>query len=390
MSARRSAASSPSAVRVAVAGLGWMGGLHARCYRRFAEAYPELDVSFSLAVAASRAESLREEAERRWGFERTVAAPGAAATAADVDLVSICTPNSEHADLAVSAANAGKAVWIEKPVGRTLEEVQRVHDAVQRNGTVLVVGHNYRSSPAVRELRTRIADGRIGTVEHVRGHYDAGFATDPAAPLTWRFSEAQAGGGASSDILSHLIDLAQYLNGPVAEVVGRLRTVHASRPLPAGTGGHFGGRALNEVGEVDNDDIAVTLASFANGSFGTLNASRVSRSGENALVIEIHGSLGYASWNSEHPNEFLWRDRTMSAVSKEYVDAGMPEYGRFLPGPGLGIGFDDVKLIELGELVKLLRGMPSEAATIDDALRVARVEDALRRSTASGSWIAVS
>lgn len=372
-----------------VAGLGWMGGLHARCYRRFSEVYPELDTSFSLSVAASRAASLRKSATGRWGFDRAV--DTAAAIIADdrIDIVSICTPNSEHADLAVAAADAGKAIWIEKPVGRTLEEVLRVRDAIRRTGAALAVGHNYRSFPAVRELRARIADGRIGRVEHMRGHYDAGFAADPEAPLTWRYSAAQAGGGASSDILSHLIDLAQYLNGPITEVVGRLRTVHPSRPLPASTGGHFGGEVLDRRGDVENDDLAVSLAAFDGGALGTFNASRVSRSGENALVVEVHGSHGYARWNSERPNEFLWRDRTMTAVSKEYATADMPEYGRFLPGPGLGLGFDDAKLIELGELVRLMREEHSEAATIDDAVRVAGVEEALRQSALTGSWTAV-
>lgn len=383
------ATAEPRPLGAGVIGLGWMGGLHARCYRRLPEAYSDLDAEFELIAAASRSESLRGIAERRWGFARTTGDGLSVIADERVDVVSICTPNSEHAELAVAASDAGKAIWIEKPVGRTLAEVLRVRDAVRRNGTPLAEGHNYRSSPAVRELRRRIADGRIGTVEHVRGHYDAGFAADPEAPLTWRFSEERAGGGASSDILSHLLDLAQYLNGPIREVVGRLRTVHPTRPLPAGDGGHFGGEGLDRRGPVDNDDLAVTLTAFADGSLGTFDASRVSRSGENALVIEVHGSLGYAAWNSEQPNEFLWRDRSMTAVAKQYVDAAMPEYGRFLPGPGLGLGFDDVKLIELGELVRLIRGEPSEAATIDDAVRVAAVEDALKRSASTGRWVEV-
>lgn len=363
-----------------------MGGLHARCYQRFAETYPELRTQFSLQLAISRSAALRASARTRWGFEQ-VSNDSKMVTADDgVDIVSICTPNWEHADAAIAASDAGKAVWMEKPVGRSLEEVTRVHDAVKRNRTPLAVGHNYRASPAARELRKRIADGRLGTVEHVRGHYDAGFAADPSAPLSWRFTKAQAGGGASSDLLSHLIDLVQYLNGPITEVVGKLRTVHEARPLPTESTGHFSGRALERAGTVDNDDIAVALTTFENGAFGSLNASRVSRSGENALEIEIHGSHGYAQWNTEHPNEFAWRDRNMSAVAKEYVDASMPEYGRFLPGRGLGIGFDDVKLIELGELVKMMKRLPSEAATIDDALRVAKVEDALLRSVSSNRW----
>lgn len=373
-----------------VIGLGWMGGLHARCYSRFAATYPELGVSFTPTVAVSRSESLRQEAVQRWGFECAVSSADLVTSDASVDIVSICTPNAEHVDLAVAAADSGKAIWIEKPVGRTLAEVERVQEAVTRNGTALAVGHNYRSFPAVSELRARISEGSIGTVEHIRGHYDAGFAADPSAPLTWRFNAETAGGGASSDILSHLVDLVQYLNGPIAEVVGRMRTVHTTRPLPTTAGGHFGGSVGVERGFVDNDDLVAILTAFENGAIGSLDASRVSRSGENALAIEIHGSLGYAAWNSERPNEFLWRDRSMVAVTKEYVSASMPEYGRFLPGPGLGMGFDDAKLIELGELAKLMQGLPSNAATIADALLVARVEDALVRSVAADRWITVA
>ncbi|QZY50788.1 Gfo/Idh/MocA family protein [Leucobacter tenebrionis] len=376
--------------KTGVAGLGWMGGLHARSYRRFSEVFPDFEVSFDLVSAASRSAVLRDEAVTRWGFDSAVDQPMLLTAAEDIDVLSVCTPNAEHVDLAVAAADAGKAVWIEKPVGRSVEEVERVREAVLRNGTALAVGHNYRSSPAIRELRQRIGEGRIGRVEQVRGHYDAGFAADPEAPLTWRFSREQAGGGASSDILSHLLDLAQHVCGPATEITGRLRTVHASRPLPLAPGGHFGGPALTNRGTVDNDDIAVALVAFADGAFGSLNASRVSRAGENEILLEVHGSHGYAQWNSERPNEFLWRDRAMRSVTREHVDAGMGEYRRFLPGPGLGLGFDDVKLIELGEFVKMMRGMPSQAATIDDALRVARLEEALTASATTGRWVSVS
>lgn len=366
-----------------------MGGLHSRCYQRFTEHYPDLESGFRLSIAVSRSEQLREEALTHRGFLRASHDALDAVRDPEVDIVSICSPTAEHADVAVAAAEAGKALWIEKPVGLTLAEARRVHDAVLANGVAVAVGHNYRSSPAIAEIRRRVLAGDIGTVELLRGRYDAGYAADPDAPLSWRFKSELAGGGASSDILSHLVDLAQYLNGPIVEAVGRTRITHRTRPVDVNRGAHTLGTEHIARREVENDDIAMSLMTFLNGAFGTFTASRVARSGENALEIELHGSKGYARWNSELPNEFYWRGSSMSGVSREYVDATMADHGRFLPGPGLGIGFDDVKLIELSGLVRQLRMMPFESATSADALRVAGVEDAIARSISSDRWCTV-
>ena len=375
---------------IAVVGLGWMGNLHSRCYKRFTDHYPDLATSFRLRTAVSRSEDLRKSAVTQLGFTQAGTDVDSVTCDPEIDIVSICTPTAEHASIAVAAAEAGKSLWIEKPVGINLTEVRRVYDAVTANGVSIAVGHNYRVSPAIQEIRRRLLAGALGSIEHIRGRYDAGYAADPMTPLTWRFDAGKAGGGASSDILSHLIDLAQHLNGPIEEVVGRTKITHQSRPLALKATGHFDDAAQGRNTAVTNDDIAMLLAIFANGAFGSFAASRIARSGENALEIEVHGSHGFVSWNSEAPNEFQWRDKSMRAVMREYVDARMQDYGRFLPGPGLGIGFDDVKLIELAELVRQIRGLDSVSATASDALRVALVEHAITESMGTNSWAPVN
>jgi len=379
---------SASTLNVGTAGMGWMGQLHSRCYRRFTDHFADLEVEFALCTAATRSTRLAADATRRWGY-RVTTDDAVGMAASDLDVVSICLPNHEHVAAAVAAAHRGATIWIEKPVGRSLAETARVHEAAKLGGSIVGVGYNYRAQPAIAELRRRIKDGRIGTVHHVRGHYDAGYAADPMTPLTWRYRRDESGGGASSDIMSHLIDLVQHVHSPIVSAAARLKTVHGERPLPSEVGGHFGRTSTEQLGTVDTDDLAAALVTFGDGSLGSLDASRISHSGENSLSVEFHGSDGYAHWDSEKPNEFLWREHGQAHVSRVLTDTSMSDLGRFQPGPGLGIGFDEVKLIELANLMRLRAGRPSDTATIDDALSVARVVDALQHAADSDGWIRI-
>ena len=115
-----------------------------------------------------------------------------------MQLVDICTPGDTHAEIAIAALDAGKHVLCEKPLANTLAEAEAMAEAAARaarSGVRAMVGFNYRRVPAVALARRLVADGRIGTLRHVRAAYLQDWLADPAAPLTWRLQRERAGLG---------------------------------------------------------------------------------------------------------------------------------------------------------------------------------------------------
>ncbi|GFN08499.1 hypothetical protein Smic_70550 [Streptomyces microflavus] len=104
----------------------------------------------------------------------------------------------------------------EKPLANTVAEAEamvRAAEAAEARGQVAMVGFNYRKVPAITYARQLIADGRLGTLRHVRASYLQDWLVDPASPLTWRLKREHAGSGALGDLGAHIVDLAQYLAG---------------------------------------------------------------------------------------------------------------------------------------------------------------------------------
>ena len=222
----------------------------------------------------------------------------------DVDVVSICAPNMLHREIGVAAARSGKPFWIEKPVGRDVGETAEVAAAARAAGVTTSIGYNYRHVPAVERVRELIAAGRLGRVTNVRAVFFNSYAAEPNGALSWRFRREEAGSGALGDLLSHVVDLMQYVVAPITEVSSLLSTVYAQRPmLPMGSGTHFAVIENGEMGEVENDDYVAALVRFAAGAVGTLEASRVSVGPQCALGFEIYGTDGSAIWNFEQMNE---------------------------------------------------------------------------------------
>ena len=292
-----------------------------------------------------------------------------------VDVVSICSPNFLHAEMAVAAAQAGKHFWIEKPVGRGVGETAAVAAAADDGGVITSVGFNYRHAPMVEHLKTMIADGRLGRITNVRARFFAGYSADPRAPLSWRFTRRLAGSGVLGDLGSHAADLCTYLVGPMTELTALTGTVHRERPIPTvSTVGHGAAIERGELGAVENEDYAGALVRFADGAVGTLEASRVAVGPDCAYGIEIYGTAGSAMWDFERMNELR------ISVGQGTADAGYVtvnanvqhgDFARFQPGAGMAMSFDDLKIIEAKKFLVAVAGGPQENSTIADALAAA-------------------
>jgi predicted dehydrogenase len=382
-------------IGVGLISVGWMGKLHTRAYQALPIVYPELRLRPHLVHAADTAPDRAEYARAVLGYARASADFRDVLADPDVDVVSICAPTGLHRDIGVAAAEAGKPFWIEKPVGRDAKEAADVAAAASRAGVATSVGYNYRHAPAVERVRELVANGDLGRITNVRAVFFTGYGSEPKGALSWRFIRDLAGSGALGDLLSHVIDLMQYLLGPISEVSALTSTIYTERPiLPMGSGTHFAVIEDGEMGTVENDDYAAALVRFSPGSravgaVGTLEASRTIVGPQCGIGFEIYGTEGSASWNFERMNELLvcvGRGGPHYGYTTVLGNSYLGDYAHFQPGPGTSMGYDDLKVIEAKKFLVAVTGGERRNSTVDDAHHVAEVITAAAASTESGTW----
>ena len=374
---------------IGLVGVGWMGRVHSESYRRVRDHYPDCAGLARLVIAADETEERARDAVDSLGFEESSASWRDVIRHPDVDAVSITVPNRLHREIAVAAAEVGKHVWIEKPVGRVPEETAAIAAAVERAGVRSVVGFNYRQPPAVQHARRLIESGALGVVDHFRSQWVAAYAASPQSALTWRFRWEEAGLGVLGDLGSHAVDLAQFLLGPIVEVTARTETIVAERPLPTTAGTHF---ALVEGGEhaaVENEDVVWSIVRFERGLTGIIEASGVAVGPQARYTFEVHGSRGAVAWDFERMNElsvFLPLENGDTGYARVLMGPQHPPFERFQPGPGLAMGYDDLKVIEAAIFLQSVVDGEQREPGVREALAASRVIAAMQRSAESGAW----
>jgi predicted dehydrogenase len=249
-------------IGVAVAGMGWMGQLHTRAYSRVLHHYPQLPVMPELVAVADEAPGRAQEAAEQFGFATATRDWREVAADPRVHAVSIGAPNFLHREMGVGMAQAGKHIWIEKPVGLTTDDAKAVADAVKAYGVQGTVGFNYRNAPAVAAAREIINKGDLGKVTHARFRLFSDYAAHPEGALTWRYERERGGSGVLGDLASHGVDLAWYLLGDIDSLVADTAIFLTERAHPTGaTAGHT--RATGgEMGPVENEDYVSSLLRF--------------------------------------------------------------------------------------------------------------------------------
>ncbi|MER7180712.1 Gfo/Idh/MocA family oxidoreductase [Streptomyces hyaluromycini] len=377
-------------VGVAVVGFGWMGRVHTQAYQRVPHHFPQLPVRPELVTVAEEVPGRAEEAAEQFGFPSTTRDWRDVAADPRVHAVSITAPNFLHREIGVAMAEAGKHIWIEKPVGLTAEDARAVADAVAKAGVRGTVGFNYRNAPAVAYARELIASGELGTVTHVRVRLFSDYAAHPDGALTWRYERARGGGGVLGDLASHGVDLARFLLGDIESLAADTAVFIPERARPTGaTAGHTlatGG----ELGPVENEDYVNCLLRFASGARGVLEASRVSVGEQNNYGFEVHGTKGAVFWDYRRMGELgvsrgtSYQDQPVSTV---FVGPGHGEYGAFQPGAANAMGYDDLKVIEARNFLRSVAEGTSYGPTLEDAVHSATALDAMSRSAAQGTWV---
>lgn len=352
--------------------------------------YPHLALRPELVTVAEEVPGRAEEAAAQFGFASTTRDWREVAADPRVRAVSITAPNFLHREIAVAMAEAGKHIWIEKPVGLTARDARAVADAVARAGVQGAVGFNYRNAPAVEAARDLIAAGEIGTVTHVRIRLFSDYAAHPEGALTWRFERERGGSGVLGDLASHGADLARFLLGEIASLTADTAVFLPERARPtAATAGHSRA-AGGEPGPVENEDYVGCLLRFASGARGVLEACRVSVGEQNNYGFEVHGTTGAVYWDFRRMNELgvsrgtAYQDQPVSTV---YVGPGHGEFAAFQPGAANAMGYDDLKVVEAHRFLRSIAEGTPYGATLTDAVRSAAILDAMARSAERGTWV---
>ena len=380
------------AIGAAVIGSGFIGTVHIEALRRIG-----VTVRGLLGSSPDRG----AEAASRFGIPRAYRDLDELLVDESVDVVHVTSPNREHFPQVKAILASGKHVNCEKPlamdIGESAELVRLASDAQER-GQVAAVNFNIRFYPVNQHLRQSIADGDLGEVRLISGHYFQDwllYETD----WNWRL-EPEAGGvlRAVGDIGSHWTDLTSHISGlRVAEVMADMANFIPVRQQPTGPVATFSSeRASSTVPrEITTEDLATVLMRYTNGARAVFAVSQLAAGRKNHLQYEIDGSAGSAAWEQENPDT-LWlghRDQPNEILLRN--PSLMNAAGRAaaqLPG-GHVEGFADSHANHFRAVyADVAAGRMSERppyATFADGHEAMLIGDTIARASRSGSWMKV-
>lgn len=351
-------------------GAGFMGRAHSNAFLQAGHFF-DIPYELKLKVVCARNREATEHFAAKWGWEEAQTDWQSVVARKDIDLVDICTPNHTHAAVAMAAAQAGKMVLCEKPLAMNYAEARRMAEAARNVRTL--VWFNYRCVPAIALAKQLVEQGKVGQPYHYRATYLQSWGGDPKVADAWRFRPSEAGSGAMGDLLSHSLDLALLLNGPITELASTLKTFIPRREV---------------------DDAVLLLARFANGSIGTFEATRFATGCLNRNYFEIHGSKGAIRFNLEDMNRlevFDCGDAAEIQGSHNVIVTGAEHpYARHFWPPGHTLGYEHTFITTLVDFLACLAKDEKFHPNFDDAAEVQKLLDAVDASAKDRSWTNVT
>lgn len=379
-------------LRVGMVGYAFMGAAHSQGWRTAGHVF-DLPLRPELAVICGRdADAVRAAADRH-GWAEAETDWRALVEREDIDLVDICTPGDSHAEIALAALAAGKHVLCEKPLANTVAEAEamaRAAEEASSRGQLAMVGFNYRRVPATALARRMVAEGRIGTLRHVRVAYLQDWLVDPGFPLTWRLRREHAGSGSLGDLGAHIVDLAQYLAGEqLAGVSALTETFVRERPLPSAPSSGLAAVSAAGTGQVTVDDAALFTGRFASGALAAFEATRYATGRKNALRIELNGERGSLAFDLERLNELEFHDGTEPGTHAGFrrilvTEPDHPYLEAWWP-PGHGLGYEHTFVHQARDLVHAVAEGRAPEPSFADGLQVQRVLAAVEESAEKNS-----
>jgi predicted dehydrogenase len=368
--------SEPPKLRIGLIGTGFMGKAHALGFalapRVFALPYQlELsmvaDVTLEAATAAARA----------YGFAKATANWRDIISDSSIDIVSITSPNALHKEMSLAAIAAGKHVYCEKPLAPLAVDAQEMAVAAESAGVKTQVGFNYLCNPMLQLAREMIAGGELGEIRGYRGLHAEDYMADASGPFTFRHDPA--GGGALADIGSHALATAEFLVGPITEVMGDCVTMITSRP--DGKGG---------MRDVAVDDVGRAFLRFESGATGSIEGNWIATGRKMQHDFEVYGTKGALAFSQERFNELQYFANGDARGRQGFrrIEAGPahPPYGLFCVAAGHQLGFNDLKAIEVAGFIKAISGEIDEPFGFRSGLRIQTLVEEIQMSSRDRSW----
>jgi predicted dehydrogenase len=370
-------------LNIGLVGYGFMGRTHSNAFHQ-APHFFELPYRPVLKAICARNAERAQAFANNWGYESIETDWRRLVDRKDIDLIDIASTNDTHHEIAIAAAQAGKIVMCEKPLGRNAVEAEAMVAAVESAGVANTVWYNYRRVPAVTMLKQLIDEGRLGRIFHYRAKFLQDWTISQDLPQggegLWRLDVKVAGSGVTGDLLAHCIDTALWLNGSIAEVTAMTETFIKQRKH----------NLTGRIEPVGIDDASAFMGRFRNGSLGVFEATRYARGHKALYTLEINGEHASARWDLHDLHRLQWFDhrdegRVRGWRSVHVTDGDHP-YMKHWWVPGLQIGYEHTFIHQFADFLTAAAEGRSAAPTFRDGVATDSVTDAILNSARNGRW----
>ncbi len=370
-------------LNVGLIGYGFMGRTHSNAYRRVNNFF---DVPYEpvLQVVCGLVEAEAKAFAEKWGYKSYTTDWHKVVEDENIDVVEICVPNNLHAEIAIAAAKAGKAIVCEKPLALNVAQAEEMVKAVEEAGVPNLVSFNYRRVPAVTLAKQLIDEGRLGKIFHYRANFLQDWTISKEVPqggmATWRLDVKAAGSGVTGDLLAHCIDTAMWHNGPITDVCAMTETFVKER-MHAETG---------KVEPVGIDDACTFICHYDNGSLGNFESSRYARGHKALYTFEINGEKASIAWDLHDLHRLSYFDHGDDSIVRGWrsihvTDSDMPYMDKWWV-PGLQIGYEHSFVHQAAEFLQNLAEGKSTSPDFREALATQYVCDAVLTSAKNKKW----
>jgi predicted dehydrogenase len=363
-------------LNVGLIGSGFMGMAHTFGYGTASKVF-DLPLKFQLKTLADINDETASRAAEQFGFAQHTTRWQEIVEDTEIDVVNIAAPNALHKEMALAAISAGKHVYCEKPLAPLAVDALEMTVAAETAKVRTQVGFNYVCNPMVQFAREIIASGELGEIRSYRGIHCEDYMAD--ANGLWTFRHDPAGGGALADIGSHALATAEFLCGPIGQVLGDCVT-HIDR-RPDGMGG---------TRAVDVDDVGRAFVRFESGATGSIEGNWVATGRKMQHDFEVYGAKGALAFSQERFNELHYFSTTDASGRQGFrrIEAGPdhPPYGLFCVAPGHQIGFNDLKAIEVAGFAGAIAGLHPEPFNFRAGLRIQTLVERIQHSSRTSTW----
>jgi predicted dehydrogenase len=324
-------------VRLGVIGLGWFGGVLTESARKADAA--------EVVAGFARSEDTRRTFEEEHGV-RGVSDVEELFGDPEIDGVLVVTPHSTHADLAVRAAEAGKHVFVEKPLALNVADTRRVAEAADRAGVLVQVGHNRRRQPANRRIKAMLDSGELGTVLHLDGMHTAPGGFKPDLPA-WRKDPVECPYGGMTALGVHTVDTFNYFVGPAKRVTAFSTTLERFTDL---------------------DEATTVLIAYEAGALGSISTTYFAPPNVSLSVFGTDAAV----WNEEDGARLYTQPRSDPTRTEQEIETL------------------DTMTDEIAEFVGNVRDGGRPETGVAEAIEVAAVLEAIGRSVETGTSVDVA